>query len=118
VQAKRRAVLLDRDGTLIVDGGYVGRPAAVELLPDAARALRVLAHAGLALVVLTNQSGVYRGYFSLEDVHAVNLRVAELLGAYGVELAGFYVCPHDPMKVARAANRGLRSRIVRRTSSV
>lgn len=92
----RPAALLDRDGTLMIDHGYVGRPDQVELLPDAARGLRLLAGAGLALVVVTNQSGVGRGFFTMAEVDAVNERLARLLLEEGVELDGFYTCPHGP----------------------
>jgi D-glycero-D-manno-heptose 1,7-bisphosphate phosphatase len=92
----RRAAFLDRDGTLMVDHGYVGRAEAVELLPDVGRGLRLLSQQGFALVVVTNQSGVDRGYFTLDDVEAVNTRLSEMLLSEDVELAGFYVCPHGP----------------------
>jgi histidinol-phosphate phosphatase family protein len=80
----------------MLDHGYVGRADAVELMPDVGPGLRLLREAGFALVVVTNQSGVHRGYFTLDDVAAVNARLSEQLRAEGVELAGFYVCPHGP----------------------
>jgi D-glycero-D-manno-heptose 1,7-bisphosphate phosphatase len=90
------AVFLDRDGTLIEDRHYLGDPDGVELLPNAVEGLRLMRQVGAALVVVTNQSGVARGYFDQSAVHAVNARVTELLAADGVELAGIYVCPHGP----------------------
>lgn len=92
----RRAAFLDRDGTINLDYGYVGDPDRVELLPDVGQGLRLLAGAGFELVVVTNQSGVQRGYFTLARVDAVNERVRALLAAEGVSVAGFYVCPHGP----------------------
>lgn len=92
----RPAALLDRDGTIMVDHGYVGRADQVELLPRVADGLKVLAGAGLALVVVTNQSGIGRGYFGMDAVDAVNARLADLLRKEGVELAGFFICPHRP----------------------
>jgi histidinol-phosphate phosphatase family protein len=88
--------LLDRDGTIMIDHGYVGRADQVELLPDAACGLRLLGRWDVPIVVVTNQSGVHRGYFTMKDVELVNSRLADLLLRDGVELAGFYICPHGP----------------------
>ncbi|MBW3574343.1 MAG: HAD family hydrolase [Actinobacteria bacterium] len=87
-----RAVLIDRDGTLVVDVPYNGDPALVEPMPTALAALRRLRDAGLPVGVITNQSGVARGLLSLTHVDAVNHRVSELLGPF----AGFWICPHGP----------------------
>lgn len=92
----RRAVFLDRDGTLIYDRGYLADPAGVELLPDTLAALRLLRARGLALVLVTNQSGVGRGMFSHGAVAAVHRRLAELLAAQAIVLDGVYYCPHAP----------------------
>lgn len=94
--ALRRAVILDRDGTLIVDPGYLGEPDGVRLLPWVGESLRALAEAGLLLVVATNQSGVARGKYTLERYHAVAARLASVLAAEGVRLAGSYCCPYHP----------------------
>lgn len=95
--AARPAVLLDRDGTIIVERNYLGDPAGVELAAGAVAGLGRMAALGLPLIVLTNQSGVARGYFTLADVARVNARVAALLGADGIGIAGWYVCPHGPL---------------------
>ncbi|MDP9006307.1 MAG: HAD-IIIA family hydrolase [Actinomycetota bacterium] len=87
-----QAVLVDRDGTLVVDVPYNRDPALVEPMPGAARALERLRAAGLPVAVISNQSGIARGLLSSAEVEAVNLRVAELLGPF----AGFWVCPHGP----------------------
>lgn len=94
--APRRFVLLDRDGTVIVDRDYLADPAGVELLPGAAEGLKRLRDLGLGLVIVSNQSGVGRGYFGIGDVERVNRRLAELLAARGVRLDGIYTCPHAP----------------------
>jgi histidinol-phosphate phosphatase family protein len=86
------AVLLDRDGTLVVDVPYNGDPDKVRPLPEARRALDRLRAAGLPLAVVSNQSGVARGLLDAEQVAAVNRRVEELLGPLGPWL----VCPHGP----------------------
>lgn len=91
-RAARRAVFLDRDGTIIEDTGFVDDPAKVRLSPGAAEALARLRRAGFMLVVASNQSGVARGLMTEETVHAVNARIAELLGDKA-GLDAFYYCP-------------------------
>lgn len=93
---KRRAVFVDRDGTLIHDRHYLSDPAGVELVDGAAAAVRSLRGAGLAVVVVTNQSGIGRGFFTAEAYRTVEERVATLLAAEEVQLDGSYHCPHDP----------------------
>jgi len=89
----RRAVFLDRDGTLIHDRHYLSDPAGVELLPGAARAVARLASTGFFVVLATNQSGIGRGYFTEADHQAVHARVEELLAAGGARLHAFYYAP-------------------------
>jgi histidinol-phosphate phosphatase family protein len=86
------AVLLDRDGTLVVDVPYNGDPAHVRVMPGARRAVDRLRAAGIPLAVVSNQSGIARGLLTESDVAAVNRRVEELLGPLGPWL----VCPHGP----------------------
>jgi histidinol-phosphate phosphatase family protein len=88
-----RAVFLDRDGVLIADKGYLSRPEDVEIMPGVADALTQLHRGGWRMVVVTNQSGIGRGLFSMEDCERVNERMAELLP---VQLDGVFVCPHRP----------------------
>ncbi len=90
------AVLLDRDGTVIVDKNYLSDPAGVELLPGAAEGLRSLAAAGLRLFVVTNQSGIGRGYFSEAAYHACHTAMETLLRGADVPLEGGAFCPHAP----------------------
>jgi len=92
----RRAVFLDRDGTILVEKNYLADPDEVELLPGAADALRRLRDAGYALVVITNQSGIARGLFGETEYRAVERRLEELLAAEGVVLDGSEFCPHHP----------------------
>src|SRR6185436_3901689 len=91
-----RAALLDRDGTINVEREYLSDPAGVELLPNAIAGLRRLRAQGFGLIVISNQAGVGRGYFTMADVNAVNARLAALLSEAGVTLDGIYVCPHKP----------------------
>jgi len=90
------AVFLDRDGTVIAERNYLSDPAGVELLPGAAEGLRRMRELGLPLVLVSNQSGVGRGYFGADAVHRVHGRLLELLEAEGAGLDAIYVCPHAP----------------------
>lgn len=102
----RPAVFLDRDGTLSEEIGYI-HPADLPryaLLPGTAQALKRLREAGYALVVLTNQSGVARGYFPAAQVDAVHARLQELLAAQGASVDAVYYCPHHPEPLAPADN--------------
>jgi D-glycero-D-manno-heptose 1,7-bisphosphate phosphatase len=87
-------ILLDRDGTIIVDQDYLADPRDVTLLPGAATGLFLLAARGVTLVVITNQSGIGRGRLTWAQVQAVNARLRDRLAADGVSLDGIYVCPH------------------------
>ena len=90
------AVFLDRDGTIIEEVGYLDRPERVDLYPYSIEAIRALNRAGLKLVMVTNQSGVARGFFSEEMVHTVHRHIADLLAAGGAWLDAYYYCPHHP----------------------
>jgi histidinol-phosphate phosphatase family protein len=92
----RRAVFLDRDGTIIEDTGYVAQPAAVRLLPGAAPAIARLNRAGIPAIVVTNQSGIARGLLDEAAYSAIARRLDALLGAAGARLDADYHCPHHP----------------------
>src|SRR5437899_12809245 len=91
-----RYVLLDRDGTLIADRHYLARIEEIEFLPNTLAGLRRLQELNLGLVVVTNQSGIARGYFGWPEVHAVHAHLKQVFSDHGVSVAGFYVCPHGP----------------------
>lgn len=93
---RRGAAFLDRDGTLIGDAHFLADPARVFLLPDAASAVRRLNEAGWPVIVVTNQSGIARGLFTLSDYERVRERVEELLRDGGARIDDTYVCPHHP----------------------
>ena len=92
----RPFVFLDRDGTIIVQKPYLDDPAGVELLDGAAAALRRLHDAGFGLAVVSNQSGIARGYFTAGRVEAIHDRMRSLLALEGVTLDAVYICPHAP----------------------
>lgn len=89
-------MFLDRDGTIIRDTHFIGSEAEVELIPGAAEAIRVLNESGWPVVVVTNQSGIGRGYFTPEDYERVRARLDALLSSYGAHLDASYACPHHP----------------------
>jgi D-glycero-D-manno-heptose 1,7-bisphosphate phosphatase len=91
-----QAVFLDRDGTINEEVGYVNHIDRVFLLPRSAEAIRLLNQNGLKAVVVTNQSGVARGYFPESLVRQVHERIQDLLKREGAHLDGIYYCPHHP----------------------
>jgi D-glycero-D-manno-heptose 1,7-bisphosphate phosphatase len=110
----RPAVFLDRDGTIIEDKGFLGDPSGVEILPTVVEALRLLSRSGFATVVVSNQSGVARGYFDDDAVRAVNGEIARQLANDGVAIDAWYWCSHydagcecrkpEPGMIRRAAS--------------
>src|SRR5580704_2916133 len=90
----RRAAFLDRDGTLMEDSGFIGDPKRVRVLNGVVEALRRLAEAGYERVVVTNQSGVARGFFGDADVERVNAELARQLERDGASIDAFYFCSH------------------------
>lgn len=91
-----KVVVLDRDGTVVVDRHYLSEPAGLELLPGAAEGLRQLYECGYKLVVITNQSGVGRGLFSLQRLREIHDRFREMVSVVGARLEEIYYCPHIP----------------------
>lgn len=96
-----RAIFLDRDGTLIAEKNYLHRPEDVEIFPGAGAALKRLADAGFKLVVVTNQSGIGRGYFTMADAERVNERLAQEFARNGVHFEKTYVAPEAPDQPSR-----------------
>ncbi len=90
------AAFLDRDGTIIEEVGYLDRPERVVLYPYAAAAIRALNRAGVPVVMVTNQSGVARGFFSEAVVEDVHRHMAALLAEGGARIDAYYYCPHHP----------------------
>ncbi len=91
-----KAVFLDRDGTINEEVGYVNHLDRFILLPRVGKAIRTLNQNGFKVVVVTNQSGVARGYFPESLVHLVHQKMKDLLRKEGAHLDGIYYCPHHP----------------------
>lgn len=92
----KRFVILDRDGTIIIERNYLSHHNQVKLIPNAAIGLKKLRDFGLGLLVVTNQAGVGRGYFTLHDLKLIHKRMIDLLAIEEVTLDGIYFCPHIP----------------------
>ena len=96
VLGPRPGVLLDRDGTIIVDHGYVGSIDRVDFIDGAAEAIASFNRAGLPVAVVTNQAGVARGFYGLADVAIVHQYIAERLAEHGAHVDLFLYCPYHP----------------------
>lgn len=95
----RRAVFLDRDGTLVEEAGYLDRLERLVFFPYSVDAVRVLNRAGLAVVIVTNQAGIARGIFKETFVAEAHRHITERLAAGGARVDAFYYCPHHPEAV-------------------
>jgi len=101
----RRAVFLDRDGTINIDRGYVYRAEEFELIPGATEAIRRLRDAGFLVIVVTNQAGIARGLYGEADVHALHRHLDDLLKRAGTTVDAYFYCPHHPEKGAEPYRR-------------
>lgn len=90
------AVFLDRDGTIMEDAHYIKSPIQVRLIPGAATAVKRINDAKIPAIVITNQSGIGRGLFTVEDYEAVRKRFESLLGEHGAHIDASYYCPDHP----------------------
>jgi histidinol-phosphate phosphatase family protein len=94
---KCSAVFMDRDGTINEEVSFLSRMEQLQLYPQSGEAIRLINAAGMKAIVVSNQSGIARGYFTEDFVRRVHDRINELLGAEGARIDGFYVCPHHPI---------------------
>ncbi len=101
----RRAAFLDRDGTIIEDVNYIARPEDVRVRPGAVEAIRTLNERDIVVVVITNQSGIARGFFAEADYEVVKRRLDTLLAVQGARIDATYVCPHFPEATGPCACR-------------
>ena len=98
MNGKQRAVFLDRDGTINVEKEYLHKIEDFEFIPGAPEAIKRLKDAGFLVVVVSNQSGIARGYFDEEAVERLHRYIQSELAAYGTSIDAFYFCPHHPDK--------------------
>ena len=103
----KRFVLLDRDGTIISERCCLSDYCQVELLPDVVEGLHLMCEIRLGLVIITNQSGLGRGYFTQDQLELIHKRMRELLLDGRVELDGIFYCPHMPEDHCRKPKTGL-----------
>lgn len=96
-----RLVLIDRDGTINVERNYLSAPEQIELIPQAAEAIEILRRLNLKLAVITNQSGIGRGYFDRAQLDKIHARLHEVLQAYATDVDAVYFCPHAPEENCR-----------------
>lgn len=92
----KRAVFLDRDGTIARDVPYCRRPEDFEILPGVPRAVRLLNEHGFHIVVITNQSGIARGYFTLDTLELIHAKMRSEMERHGARVDAVYFCPHHP----------------------
>src|SRR5262249_34348874 len=93
---RRPAAFLDRDGVLNIDHGYAYRPEQLEWVEGAAEAVRLLNEAGYYVLVVTNQSGVARGFYDEAAVQSLHAHMQDILSRHGARIDAFYYCPHHP----------------------
>lgn len=89
-----KAVFLDRDGTINKDTSYINKIEDLELLDNTVEGLKLLLEKGFKLIIITNQSGVGRGYFPLKVLNNINVKLYEILRKQGIKINAFYYCPH------------------------
>jgi D-sedoheptulose 7-phosphate isomerase/D-glycero-D-manno-heptose 1,7-bisphosphate phosphatase len=106
----RAGILLDRDGTIIVDRGYIGSVEKVEFIEGSAEAIAKFNRADIPIAVVTNQAGVARGFFGIDDVTRVHQHIAEHLAMHGAYIDMYLSCPYHPAGVVEAFARASEDR--------
>lgn len=108
-----RAAFIDRDGTILDNMGYLNHPERVKLLPRVASGIRLLKEAGWKIVVVTNQGGIERGYYTHEILHLINMRMLELLWREGAMIDALYYSPFVSDSPCKKPNAGMIERAVK-----
>ncbi len=91
-----KVIFVDRDDTIIINKDYLDTPDGIDLLPNAVTGLKAIMDKGYTLIMITNQSGINRGYFTLETLEAIHAKLCGILAEGGVRLEKIYFCPHRP----------------------
>lgn len=97
MNGNKKAIFLDRDGTINIDKNYIYKPEDFELIPGVVEGLKALQDMGYLLIIITNQSGIARGYYTEEDFNILNEYMIEIFTGYGVHITDVYYCPHLPV---------------------
>lgn len=90
----KKAVFLDRDGTINKDFGYVYDISKLELLPNVIQGIKKMQDKGYLILIISNQSGIGRGYYTIEQAHEFNFKLVEYLKINNIDINGIYICPH------------------------
>jgi len=93
---KKRCIFLDRDGVINKEVGYLSDPDRFEFIPGSLEALKIIKQKGYLLIIITNQAGIARGYFSEEILHSIHTKMINILKNHDITLDGIFYCPHHP----------------------
>ncbi len=96
MKESRKAVFVDRDGTLNYDNGYTYKTSELKIYEDMIPLLKTYYENGYIIIVITNQSGINRGYYTVEEMDSFNTKLAEIFMKHGIKIEDFFYCPHTP----------------------
>ena len=96
MKESRKAVFVDRDGTLNYDNGYTYKTSELKIYEDMIPLLKTYYENGYVIIVITNQSGINRGYYTVEEMDSFNTKLAEIFMKHGIKIEDFFYCPHTP----------------------
>lgn len=105
-KTRQKAVFLDRDGTICEDFNYLSRPKDLRIFPFAAKAIQLLNEAGFLVIIITNQSGIGRGYFTEETLNEINESMMKQLTSKNARIDALYFCPHLPENACKCRKPG------------
>jgi histidinol-phosphate phosphatase family protein len=101
VKESRKAVFVDRDGTLNYDNGYTYKTSELKIYEDMIPLLKTYYENGYIIIVITNQSGINRGYYTVEEMDSFNTKLAEIFMKHGIKIEDFFYCPHTPEEACK-----------------
>ena len=101
MKESRKAVFVDRDGTLNYDNGYTYKTSELKIYEDIIPLLKTYYENGYIIIVITNQSGINRGYYTVEEMDSFNTKLAEIFMKHGIKIEDFFYCPHTPEEACK-----------------
>ena len=101
MKESRKAVFVDRDGTLNYDNGYTYKTSELKIYEDMIPLLKTYYENGYIIIVITNQSGINRGYYTVEEMDSFNTKLAEIFMKHGIKIEDFFYCPHTPEEACK-----------------